>query len=362
MIMKFKQYFSPHILIGSSLIHFFWVLFQLNFSIKRKNILRLFITFLILLMFTPFRIIETILYLFSKKEKVKAPIFIVGHPRSGTTYFHDSLNEIENLVAPRMIDCLYPFMNKYFKFMLVPILEKVLPETRLMDKMAVSWDSPQEEEFGMELMNGYTSVGFLFAPHARKMILEKYILLNSPIARKKWQKAHLKFAKKIQSIHKGKTLVFKSPSNTAKMLEILEIYPDAKFIHIVRNPKDVIPSTLHLYQRILPEFSLQNETNFDLNSYVYDYYSQVMEKFLKNKGQLNKNQFFELKYEDFIQQPIQLLENTFNQLEISTDLEKLKPFFVSRKNFSKNKFEIDKTLEKEIESNCSLVIQHYHYN
>ena len=313
-------------------------------------------------MFTPFRIIEGIIYLFSKKEKVKAPIFIVGHPRSGTTYFHDSLNEVENLVAPRMIDCLYPFMNKYFKFMLVPILEKVLPETRLMDKMAVSWDSPQEEEFGMELMNGYTSVGFLFAPHARKMILDKYILLNSSKAKSKWLKAHLKFAQKIQSIHKGKTLVFKSPSNTAKMLEILEIYPDAKFIHIVRNPKDVIPSTLHLYQRILPEFSLQNETNFDLNSYVYEYYSQVMEKFLKTKNKLNKHQFYELKYENFILEPIENLKAAFSKLEIEADFEKMKPFFESRKNFSKNKFELDKELEEEIKINCSEVIEHYQYN
>lgn len=313
-------------------------------------------------MFTPFRIIEGIIYLFSKKEKVKAPIFIVGHPRSGTTYFHDSLNQVENLVAPRMIDCLYPFMNKYFKFMLVPILEKVLPETRLMDKMAVSWDSPQEEEFGMELMNGYTSVGFLFAPHARKMILHKYILLNSSKAKSKWLKAHLKFAQKIQSIHKGKTLVFKSPSNTAKILEILEIYPDAKFIHIVRNPKDVIPSTLHLYQRILPEFSLQNETNFDLNSYVYEYYSQVMEKFLKTKNKLNKQQFYELKYENFILEPIENLKAAFSKLEIEADFEKMKPFFESRKNFSKNKFELDKELEEEIKINCSEVIEYYQYN
>lgn len=360
--MKSKHFFSPHILIGSSLIHFFWVLFQLNFSIKRKNIIRLIITFFILLMFTPFRIIESILYLFSKKEKVKAPIFIVGHPRSGTTYFHDSLNEIDSLVASRMIDCLYPFMNKYFKFLLVPILEKVLPETRLMDKMAVSWDSPQEEEFGMELMNGYTSVGFLFAPHARKMILDKYILLNSPSAKKKWQRAHLKFAQKIQSINKGKTLVFKSPSNTAKILEILEIYPDAKFIHIVRNPLDVIPSTLHLYQRILPEFSLQNETNFDLTSYVYDYYSDVMGKFLNTKGKLNRNQFFELKYEDFVEQPITLLKTAFNQLEINADLDKLRPFFDSRKNFSKNKFEIENSLEEDIKTNCALIFNHYQYN
>jgi len=360
--MRSKQYFTPHILIGSNLIHFFWVLFQLNFSIKRKNIVRLFITFLILLIFTPFRIIETILYFFSKKEDVKAPIFIVGHPRSGTTYFHDSLNEIDNLVAPRMIDCLFPYMNRYFKFILIPILNKVLPETRLMDKMAVKWDSPQEEEFGMELMNGYTSIGFLFAPHARKMILNDYILLKSPKAKKIWLRTHLKYARKIQSIHKGKTLVFKSPSNTAKILELLEIYPDAKFIHIVRNPQDVIPSTIHLYKQILPEFSLQNETNFNLTEYVFEYYTQVMDKFISTKSKLSTSHFFELKYEDFVENPIEMLEKAFSDLKINSDLEQLKPFFEKRKNFNKNAFERDKALEQQINEKCLSIIQNYQYN
>lgn len=360
--MKSKTSFSPHILIGSNLIHFFRVLFQLNFSIKKQNIVRLCITFFILLMFTPFRIIEAILYFFSKKETVKAPIFIVGHPRSGTTFFHDSLNEVETLVAPRMIDCLFPYLNKYFKFMLVPILEKVLPETRLMDKMAVKWDSPQEEEFGMELMNGNTSVGFLFAPSKGKKVLNDAVLLNNIKVKSIWLKTHLKYAQKIQSMHKGKTLVFKSPSNTAKMLELLEIYPDAKFIHIVRNPQDVIPSTLHLYQRILPEFSLQNENNIDLNEYVFDYYSSVMSKFMSSKAQINASQFFELKYEDFVENPIQLLDKAFTQLEITADVEKLKSFFASRKNFSKNKFEGDKTLELQVKEKCSFIIAEYQYN
>lgn len=360
--MKSKTSFSPHILIGSSLIHFFSVLFQLNFSIKRQNIIRLLITFFILLMFTPFRIIEAVLYFFSKKEEVKAPIFIVGHPRSGTTFFHDSLNEVETFAAPRMLDCLFPYLNKYFKFILIPILEKVLPETRLMDKMAVKWDSPQEEEFGMELMGGNTSVGFLFAPNKGKQVLNNAVLLNNPKTKANWLKKHLKYAQKIQSVNKGKTLVFKSPSNTAKMLELLEIYPDAKFIHIVRDPQDVIPSTLHLYQRILPEFSLQNETEIDLLEYVFDYYTQLMAKLIATKDKLNATQFFELKYEDFVEKPVDLLNEAFTQLEISADSEKLKSFFEGRKNFSKNKFERNQELEKQIKEKCDSTIAQYSYN
>ena len=343
-------------------MNFFRVVFSLNFSIKAKALTRLFISFLILLMFAPFRIIEAVLYLFTKKEEVKQPIFIIGHPRSGTTFFHDSLNELDDVVAPRMIDCLFPLLNKYFEFMLVPILEKVLPETRLMDKMKVSWNSPQEEEFGMALMSPYSSVNFLFAPNKSREVLANYVLLNNPRAKARWLSSHWRFARKIQTMNKGKTLVFKSPGNTARIHEILEIYPDAKFIHIVRNPQNVIPSTLNLYQKILPEFSLQDESKLDLNAFVFDYYEQVMHKFITTKGQLKKGQLAELKYENFVQSPLETLDRVFSEIDVAFSSKNLEDFFESRKNFSRNTFNEDTELTKVINERCKEVAELYNYS
>lgn len=337
-------------------------MFLLNFSIKGSAIIRLFLSFLILLLLTPFRIIEAVLYFFSKKQEVKQPIFIVGHARSGTTYFHDSLNEMNHLAVPRMIDCLFPFLNKYFAFMLVPILKKVLPETRLMDKMKVRWDSPQEEEFGMALMSFHSGVKFLFAPKNAHEVMNNYVLLNDDSSKSKWLSAHLKFARKIQSINKGKTLVFKSPGNTARMAELMEIYPDAKFIHIVRDPQDVIRSTLHLYQRLLPEFSLQNESKFNLQNYVFDYYERVMKKFLESKNKFADDQLYELKYEEFIDNPLEILENAFNALKIEFTAENFNTFFGSRKKYSRNKFQNDPELSKMIRERCNNIMEQYHYS
>lgn len=356
-----KNKIAPHILIGSNLLIFFTWLFRLNFSIKGKSILRLLLTFFILLSFLPFRIIEHILYFFSKKEQVKAPVFIIGHPRSGTTFIHESLNEMESMAAPRMLDCLFPFMNKYFAFILIPLLQKKLPETRLMDKMKVLWNSPQEEEFGMAIMSGHSAVNFLFAPSLAHEVLNDYILMKNEKAKRKWQRAHLRFAKKIQSINKGKTLVFKSPGNTARVSELLEIYPDAKFIHIVRNPMNVIPSTFNLYAKILPEFSLQNTDNFDLDAYVFLYYREIMDKYLDTRGNFSNTKLYELKYEDFIQSPVETLNNVFNSLGINKDAIELKDFFAARKTYQKNVFNINEELSDRILKECSRVIDVYAY-
>lgn len=359
--MKKVSSIQPHILMGTDLFLFCKFVWHLHFSIKRKAFFRLCISFFILLLFTPFRWIELILDLVRKKEQVKAPIFIVGHFRSGTTYFHDAMNQLDNVVAPRMLDCLYPKMNRYFSFLLIPILKKALPEERLMDKMKVAWDSPQEEEFALSLMTYDTAISFLYAPILHSKKINASVLLNEENIKKKWLKNHLKFAQKLQTIHKGKTLVFKSPSNTARIQELLEIYPDAKFIHIVRNPTDVIPSTINLYRKLLPEFSLQNEQDVELTTYVFNFYQQVMHKYMETKGNLASDQLFELKYEEFVQHPIKTMQEAFSQLELANSMEGLEDFFNSRKQFTKNQFQVDEDLISRIKTECHAVITAYDY-
>ena len=246
--------------------------------------------------------------------------------------------------------------------MLVPILKKVLPETRLMDKMKMKWDSPQEEEFGMALTSLHSSVSFLFAPKQSKFVLDNYVLLNNERFKSKWLSAHQRLAKKLQTINKGKTLVFKSPGNTARMAELLEVYPDAKFIHIVRNPHDVIPSTINLYNKILPEFSLQDETSLDLNSFVFDYYEKVMDKYMSSINNLSQNQLAELKYEDFVANPIDTIKSSFSKIELEFPSEQLLDFFEARKNFKRNSFKRNEVLAKNIEKRCKKVLEHYNYD
>jgi hypothetical protein len=206
-----------------------------------------------------------------------------------------------------------------------------------------------------------TAVSFLFAPKTYSKNLNKSVLLDDSRVKGKWLKAHLKFARKLQSMNKGKTLVFKSPSNTARINELLEIYPDAKFIHIVRNPMDVIPSTINLYKKILPEFSLQDANQIDLNEFVFNYYEQVMRQFMERKNEIDPPQLVELKYEDFVNAPTQVISDAFQQLHITTSVNGLETFFESRKNFKRNNFVIDEQLKKSIQVRCSSVIEAYSY-
>ena len=53
---------------------------------------------------------------------------------------------------------------------------------------------------------------------------------------KEWKEKYIYFLKKVAYYHKGKRLVLKNPANTARIKLLFEMFPEAKFIHIYRNP------------------------------------------------------------------------------------------------------------------------------
>ena len=78
------------------------------------------------------------------------------------------------------------------------------------------------------------------------------------------------FVKKLNYKHAGKRILLKSPSNTGRVKEILDLYPDACFIHIHRDPFEVYQSNEKLYEKILPLLGFQKvENKFTLRFLYY---------------------------------------------------------------------------------------------
>src|SRR5262245_36702771 len=91
----------------------------------------------------------------SKLNKVairEAPIFIIGHWRTGTTLLHELLILDERHTYPNTYECLEPnhfllaegLVKRYLKFL--------VPSRRPMDNMKAGWDRPQEDEFALCMM------------------------------------------------------------------------------------------------------------------------------------------------------------------------------------------------------------------
>lgn len=245
--------------------------------------------FIVSILNTPLILIDWCIGLFRKKNNIEEPIFIIGHPRSGTTFLHELMMNDEQFYTSRMYEVLFPNYARTYGVLFKYVLQPFLPKKRPQDNVNISLNSPQEEEFGMAARTGLSFLAGFYFPKKFQENMRDTVEFENVRDKKKWQKS---FKKYVQTITKGnkKQLLLKSPANIARIDAILEIFPNAKFIHIHRHPEETFQSTLHLFEKVLPQTSFQvvdSKIVFDNAFYMYEQFYMNYFNQYKNIPQKN---------------------------------------------------------------------------
>lgn len=369
--MKFKPRdylsFTSHSAFGSGLFAWLKVLSQNNFSIHLFFLPKaLFISCAIILS-TPFRWYEQIKFRNKiKNAEIKSPVFILGHPRSGTTFLHYMMSQDPAFgyctTTQAMIPHLFLTWSEFFS----GILSKALPKTRPMDNLKMGSDLPKEEEFALVAYGAESMVtGYYFPQHFTKNFEKNVLFDNNEKGKEKWKKNFDYFLRKLTLANPGKKLLLKSPANTARVKEILSLYPDAKFIHIYRNPFDVIQSHIHLFNKLLPMLAFQNIDDEAIEEFVFSTYIKLHEKYFNEMSLIPKQNLVELKYEDFVAEPLENLEKIYAAISLN-GFEKAKPFFEEEfkkyGSYHKNKFNMSADLAEKILSRIRFAFERFGYS
>jgi len=267
----------------------------------------------------PFQLFEYFLYKRKVKAvKVKQPIFILGHPRSGTTFLFYLLSRDQRFGYCNVTNALTPNLMFTAEGALRKLLDRALPDTRPQDNVKVSSGKPKEEEFAMANL-GIASIicGFYFPKKLRETFDRFALFTKNKSDKTTWQRDFYYVTQKLTLKKGGKQLILKSPYNTARLKEILEIFPDALFIHIHRDPYTVYNSTVKLFEKVLPILSLHKVDQEHIHDYVMYSYRQMHEKFLKDKKALPESRLVEFGYDEFTRDPIDKLRTVYQRLGIS---------------------------------------------
>jgi len=204
----------------------------------------------------------------------KPPIFIVGHWRSGTTFLTSIMTKDESK-SYFMAEQTYSFpVFITIGNLLKSAYNKVLPNKRPMDNMDMGRTEPQEENFAMATMIEESIMHMMSFPSNARFYAQCafYSELNEK-KKKKIRECYLKVIKKLTYYTGGQQLILKSPDNTCRVDMLLELFPDAKFIHIYRNPYNVFPSTIGMFNKLFPIFSLESidkTSDEEVNEVVMD--------------------------------------------------------------------------------------------
>jgi LPS sulfotransferase NodH len=95
----------------------------------------------------------------------------------------------------------------------------------------------------------------------------------------------------------GRPLVLKSPPHTARIKLLLEMFPEARFVHIHRNPYVFFQSTKHLNWFAQPFYAFQRCDAQRMEARILRQYREMYDAFFEERGLIPRGHFHEVGFE-----------------------------------------------------------------
>jgi len=292
------------------------------------------------------------------------PLFILGHWRSGTTLLHELLMLDERFCCPSTYQCFAPGHFLLTETILTRMLAWMMPAKRPMDNVAAGWSRPQEDEFALANMGApspYRRMAFPATSPAEPVALDISTLPAAEQAR--WQETLRQFLTRL-AVRDSRRPVLKSPPHTARLGILARMFPESRFLHVVRDPFVVFPSTVRLWRSLDQVQGLQAGPAADLEEYVFACFDEIYTAFERDRHELPDNRLHEVRYEDLVADPVACLAEAYERLELD-DFASVRPPLESHvaamKQYRTNTYRHDARMVAEIARRWRPFIDRYGY-
>lgn len=302
-------------------------------GIKRIIFLLIFVPFFLWIQFVNFIcfFLDEIFFRGYKQQEIKKPMFIAGIPRSGTTFMHRLFSLDDQFTAVKTWEMIYAptVTQKYFwsfigkldglmgspmKRMMIAREQAVAKEFNKIHKVG-NFETEEDEYL---FISSFTTASFyFFFPDER---LLDYIFFDEKIPAKK-RKRIMDYRKVLIQKHmyvfgKNKTYMTKNPQDCGKIASIMETFPDAKIVYLVRTPYESVASVLNLFHNMfkvvndeMDKKQLQELVSLSI-TYWYDYAEKVLQS-------IAEDQRVTVMYADMVANPTQTAEFVYGQLGLT---------------------------------------------
>lgn len=199
--------------------------------------------------------LDNILFRGYRNVKIVKPVFILGHPRSGTTFTHRLFTQTHEWAAWKTWELLVPsIIGRYVVGPILNLCVAILSRSWHKadnisdDAHEVKLDTYEEEEV-LFFWSMNTHFFHVFTPLAFSKRFRH--LMGYETMQPDWQQKYdcklLRELLQRQVYYTGKQqVVAKLPYSTLRVRHLMEEFPDAKIVYIARPPTETLPSILSL--------------------------------------------------------------------------------------------------------------------
>jgi hypothetical protein len=266
-----------------------------------------------------------------RKTKIEQPVFIVGNARSGTTFFQRLLcGDEERFVYFRTWEVLFPsVIQKKFLRGTFKLFERLFPKAfralveweaglfpELSKQHPIGINNPEEDEMIL-LMSFSSAMINVFFPYSDELREITRFDERPPRLRKRLLRFYRGCVQRQLYLHGGdRTLVSKNPAFVNKMRVLSQEFPDAKFIYLVRNPFETIPSLLKLLSSVWEGLGVDSDhvekaVRELVVGCIDDYYYA-----LEMMDELPAERYAIVQYTDLVSDSKATVENVYEKLQL----------------------------------------------
>ena len=289
---------------------------------------------LILIINRIFLFLDYILVPEFEKAKVKEPVFIMGVNRSGTTFFHKLISKSNQFSTSKTWDLIIPSLSlrKFLSILSYALRYFKIDQIEKKNKgHQVKLDNVEEDEMLLFIhkldslwVSNHLIPWLKFDPSSKQFIKHVYRDNSKNENRNIRSMLFCKdFFQRQAFLNKNRPHLSKSNPFIFKIDSILRVFPDAKFVFLIRDPLDTIPSYFSLQENVKFGNLLDSKEMKLLRKETYVEIIEWYKETEKVKSKLFKKQFI-----------------TFTYPQITNDLENtIKSFYKFIGNKMTKKFE-----------------------
>jgi hypothetical protein len=260
------------------------------------------------------------------EQKVKAPIFIVGNGRSGTTHIHRILSAdgdrfsffktwellLPSIVQHRIVDALDLLDQRVLGGQVRKRLQQGEANALEDIRKLHDWQSTGSEEDDFVMFANWSSVSLTF-PFPYPELEYLFWTDREPEAkRRRILDFYTAMVQRLQYCRTGPRIhCCKGPQFTLKMRGLLEQFPDARFIIMLRHPYETIPSLLDLMSQYwqgmgAPQHLIDASADLlgEIQIAQYRYAVEIADE-------LPEHQRFIVDFRDLLSNPKQVVEDIY---------------------------------------------------